>query len=382
MNEARALLQIIRDYIKNEKCCIDIKVDENKLYEIAEQNEVSNFLQNWANEYASENLKSKVQMDFNKQILKDTNQSIEFENLLNKFEKEGIKILVFKGFLTKCLYPQEYMRKMCDIDILVQKKDFKRATEIIKDLGFKKLHNHEKHLVFAKNIIVIVEVHREMTTPNDVGYEYFTNVWQNCIKYKDYKNIYQMNLEDNYIFCIVHLLIHFKDYGINIRDILDVYLYNEKFKSKLDYEKINKEFEVLGLKDFEKNIKEISYKWFDGKQEMNKDSQDEEFSHIEKYILEGPNLNKRVIYSVINNMDKKNRVFSLFFPKLKVMQCKYPVLRKSPYLLPFMWGYRMIKGVFEKTFSFKDRLRTLDLVKNVKQEDIEEAKEIYKELGI
>ena len=382
MNEIIALLNIIRNYIKNEKCCIDVKVDENKLYEIAEQNKVSNFLKYWADEYATDSMKNKVQMDFNKQILKDTNQSIEFENLLNKFEQLGIKTLIFKGFLTKSLYPQDYMRKMCDIDILVEKKDFKKAAKAIRELGFKKLYDHEKHLIFVKNVIVIVEVHREMTTPKDVGYEYFINVWDNCIKYKGYKNIYQMNLEDNYIFCIVHLLIHFKDYGINIRDILDVYLYNENFKDKLNYKKINEEFEKLEIKNFEKELREIAYKWCDYRQELYKGIQNKEFSDIEKYILEGPSLNKKVLYSIINNMNKENKIFGLFFPKLKVMQYKYPVLRKSPYLLPFMWIYRMVKGIFEKTFSIKDRLQTLELVKNVKEEDIKRVKDIYKKLGI
>ena len=81
-------------------------------------------------------------------------------------------------------------------------------------------------------------------------------------------------------------------------------------------------------------------------------------------------------------MNKENKIFGLFFPKLKVMQYKYPVLRKSPYLLPFMWIYRMVKGIFEKTFSIKDRLQTLELVKNVKEEDIKRVKDIYKKLGI
>ena len=115
MDEALILLQIIKDYIRDKKCYISKKVDENKLFQIANIHNVSNFLQTWANEYATKELKDKIDMDFNKQILKDINQSIEFENLLNRLEESDIKTLVFKGFLTKSLYPQEYMRKMCDI---------------------------------------------------------------------------------------------------------------------------------------------------------------------------------------------------------------------------------------------------------------------------
>ena len=162
MDEALILLQIIKDYIRDEKCYINKKVDENKLFQIANIHNVSNFLQSWANEYATKEIKDKIDMDFNKQILKDINQSIEFENLLNRLEESDIKTLVFKGFLTKSLYPQEYMRKMCDIDILVEKQNLKKTSQIIKELGFERFNNYEKHLSFVKNILVIIQLHRDI----------------------------------------------------------------------------------------------------------------------------------------------------------------------------------------------------------------------------
>ena len=378
MDEALILLQIIKDYIRDKKCYINKKVDENKLFQIANIHNVSNFLQSWANEYATKEIKDKIDMDFNKQILKDINQSIEFENLLNRLEESDIKTLVFKGFLTKTLYPQEYMRKMCDIDILVEKQNLKKTSQIIKDLGFERFNNYEKHLSFVKNILVIIELHRDMTVPEDVGHEYFINILDRAIKYKDYKNIYQMNLEDSYLFCIVHLLIHFKESGITIRDILDIYLFNEKFHNILDYEKLNKVLEELEIKSFEKEIREIAYKGFESEKEIKK----EELGNIEKYILSGPSTNKCILNTMIKDMNKQDVVFRLFFPEFKVMKNTYPILRKTPVLLPFVWIYRIIRGVFEKTITLKDRFKKIDLVKNVKEEDIDNIKDIYKKLEI
>lgn len=378
MDEALILLQIIKDYIRDKKCYISKKVDENKLFQIANIHNVSNFLQTWANEYATKELKDKVDMDFNKQILKDTNQSIEFENLLNRLEESDIKTLVFKGFLTKSLYPQEYMRKMCDIDILVEKQNLKKTSQIIKDLGFERFNNYEKHLSFVKNILVIIELHRDMTVPEDVGYEYFINILDKAIKYENYKNIYQMNLEDSYLFSIVHLLIHFKENGITIRDVLDIYLFNEKFHNFMDYEKLNKVLEELEIKSFEKEIREIAYKWFESEKEIKK----EELGNIEKYILSGPSTNKCILNTMIKDMNKQDVVFRLFFPEFKVMKNTYPILRKTPVLLPFVWIYRIIRGVFEKTITLKDRFKKIDLVKNVKEEDIDNIKDIYKKLEI
>ena len=81
-------------------------------------------------------------------------------------------------------------------------------------------------------------------------------------------------------------------------------------------------------------------------------------------------------------MNKQDVVFRLFFPEFKVMKNTYPILRKTPVLLPFVWIYRIIRGVFEKTITLKDRFKKIDLVKNVKEEDIDNIKDIYKKLEI
>lgn len=379
MEETLILLQIIRNYIKKENIPINTKnINENKLYNMANLHDVTTFLQPWANENASKELKEKVNMDFNKQIVKDTNQGIEFKNILNNLDKQGVKTLVFKGFLTKSLYPEEYMRKMCDIDILVEKQNIKKAAKILKELGFEELDNSEKHKCFVKQILIIIELHKEMLNYGDIGYKYFKNILEKSINYKEYKNIYQMDLEDSYIFCILHLIMHFKVFGITIRDVLDVYLFNKKNENLIENKKIEEVFKELGIKEFEKEIREISYKWFDGTDQIKK----EDLSEVEKYILSGPSYNKGIIHSNIENMSNKNSIFRLFFPKLKVMQNQYHILEKAPFLLPFMWVYRIVKGMFEKSISWKERFKKINVAKNIKQEEIEEVKEIYKKLGI
>ena len=128
----------------------------------------------------------------------------------------------------------------------------------------------------------------------------------------------------------------------------------------------------------EKEIREIAYKWFESEKEIKK----EELGNIEKYILSGPSTNKCILNTMIKDMNKQDVVFRLFFPEFKVMKNTYPILRKTPVLLPFVWIYRIIRGVFEKTITLKDRFKKIDLVKNVKEEDIDNIKDIYKKLEI
>jgi len=353
-------------------------IDEEKLYQLAKINKLSNFLENWAQKYCqSKEVKNLINQDYTAQIVKDTNQNIEIQKILNAFEKNKIKTLVVKGALMKNIYPQNYMRQMCDLDILVDTNHFKKASQVMDNIGYHKHFNHEKHLVFEKLPFMIVELHRKLVLEKDVvGYEYFSDIWPLCIKYKDYENIYQLDIDNAYVFCMVHLLIHFKFTGIKVKDILDVYLYNETYKDTLNYDKLSKIFDNLGIQDFAENIKNIAYKWF-GTDEV------EDFDEVEKFILKGSSLNNRVHYSIGVNNGKLNFLMKSLFPEMKTMREKFPILRKFPPLLPVMWITRIVKDIGEKRgISLKSRLNTIKLIKEADSKDIQKIKDIYDKLGV
>lgn len=377
MKEAKSLLEIIKCFLTEKECTINYDIDENKLYRLAKVNSVSNFLQNWAQQYCkSEKIKTQIDNDYTTQIVKDTNQNIEVEKILGTLEKNNIKTLVVKGVLMKDIYPQNYMRQMCDIDILVNDSDFKKATKIMQNMGFKKFHDEDKHLIFIKPPFIIVELHRKLILQKDiVGYEYFNDIWPLCIQYKSYQNIYQLDLENAYVFCILHLLVHFKFMGIKIKDILDVYLYNKHYQDILDYDKLDRIFKDLSIPDFAENIKNIAYKWF-GTDKI------EDFDEIEIFILNGSNLNNSVNYSLGESTGKINYLIKLLFPEMKIMKEKYPVLEKFPPLLPLMWITRIFKNITPNAIPLKQRFNTIKLIKEADTEDIKKVKNIYHKLGV
>lgn len=377
MKEAKVLLEIVKSFLLEKDCTINYDIDEEKLYQIAKANNISNFLENWSNQYAkSEKVKQEIAKDYTAQIVKDTNQNIEIEKILNMLENNHIKTLVVKGVLMKDIYPQNYMRQMCDIDILVDKNDFKKATKIMEHMGFKKFYDHEKHLIFTKPPFIIVEMHRKLVLEKDViGYNYFNDIWPLCIKYKDYQNIYQLDINNAYIFCILHLLIHFKFTGIKVKDILDVYLYNETYKDTLNYNLIDKIFTDLEIQDFAQNMKNISYKWFST-------NIVDDFDEVENFILKGSSLNNRVNYSIGKSNGKFSFFINLLFPKKEVMQEKFPVLKNFPLLLPIMWITRIVRDIFSESTPLKLRWHTVKLIHEADTKDVQKIKDIYHKLGI
>lgn len=377
MKEAKYLLKIVKCFLLEKEIEVNQDIDEEKLYQLAKINSLSNFLENWAQKHAkSEKIKDKIYEDYVAQIVKDTNQNIETEKILNTLEKNNIKTLVVKGVLMKNIYPQNYMRQMSDIDILVDINNFKKATKIIENMSYRKYYNHEKHLVFSKPPFIFIELHRKLVLEKDViGYEYFNDIWPLCTKYKDYKNIYQLDIDNAYIFCIIHLLSHFKFTGIKVKDILDVYLYHENYKDTLNYDKLSRIFENLGIQYFAENIKNIAYKWF-GTDEI------EDFDEVEKFILKGSSLDNRVNYSIGKSNGKFNFLMKELFPEMKIMQEKFPVLKKFPPLLPIMWITRIARDITSKSIPLKSRFDTIKLIKGADAEDIQKIKDIYHELGI
>ena len=377
MEEAKFLLKIMKCYLKNEDAGINENIDENKLYKLARKHLMSNFLYNWSVKNAkSAEIKNAIKTDYITQIFKDTNENIELKKILDEFEKENIQTVIVKGAVMKDIYPENYMRQMCDIDILVHESDFKKATKIMENLKFSKFYNHEKHLIFTKGQYITVEMHRKLILQRDsVAHDYFLNIWSQCEKYREYKNILVLNVDDAYIFCILHLLIHFKFNGILMKDLLDVYLYNEKYKNVMNYDKIFQKFKDFGIVEFEKNIKSIAYKWFSAEEIEN-------FDEVEKFILKGANITTQINYSVSKNDKKSKYLLKLFFPEFDIMKEKYPVLNTVPVLLPFTWIARIFKDIFSKETTLQTRFDTIKLINSANQEDIENIKKIYEKLGI
>lgn len=377
MKEAKSLLKIVKCFLLEKDCTLDYDIEEKKLYQLAKVNQLSNFLENWAQKNSkSEAIRNQIAQDYSAQIVKDTNQTIEIEKILNAFEENHIKTLIVKGAVIKDIYPQNYMRQMCDIDILVEPDNFKKAAKIMKDMGYQKYYNYEKHLIFTKDPFIIVELHRKLILKKEIiGFDYFKDVWPLSVKYKNYENIYQLDTNHAYVFCILHLLTHFKFTGIKAKDILDVYLYLETYKDTLNYDLLDKIFKDFGIQDFAENIKNIAYKWF-GTNKI------DDFDEIESFILKGSNLMNRVNYSIGENDGKFKFLLQLLFPKMEIMQEKFPVLKKFPLLLPAMWITRIGKDVFSKEDSLKTRFTTIKLIQEADKQEIQNIKDIYQKFGI
>ena len=164
MKEEKVLLEIVTCCLEEKKFVPQEEIDEKRLYHLAKKHKMSNFLIDWAEQHCQDaEIRQKIENDYSNQIVKDTNENLEFEAILHAFEDAGIKTLVFKGFLMKAVYPQSYMRQMCDIDLLADQSNFKKAIEVMKELGYQYSYDAELHLIFLKPPFIGVELHKNLS---------------------------------------------------------------------------------------------------------------------------------------------------------------------------------------------------------------------------
>lgn len=292
--------------------------------------------------------------EFRRQAVLDSNQLYELELMQNEFEKSETDMLIMKGCFFKSIYPSSVLRYMGDIDTYVKFSDFGRADKILKKLGYQaeKLGGHDK--IFKKPPFICLEQHFTLYDgKNPEIKNYYDSILERCNPKKGFSHIYEMTPEDTYIYLSVHAVHHFNYAGIAPRIFVDYYVFMENFKDSINWDYVYQKLEDFGYREFDKKAVEIAYCWFgkDGKG-LDKSSDLQLFiASCSTYGTIRHNVGIRA--SKMTKKGKKPSKLKFFlkqlFPDFDKMKAQNPVLRKFPFLLPFVWIIYIIKKSFSST---------------------------------
>lgn len=345
-------------------------VNDRDLYYLAKKNSVQAILYyaNEKNNFASEEVKSVLEKSYRTSIIREMNQKAMIESLRRKFTNAEISFMLLKGSHLKALYPSEEMRFMVDTDILVHERDIEKAKKIILNEGLELKMNNGKDLVFIKKPFLTVELHKSLFVEDYYMFDYFKSVWERAEKASEYE--YKMSENDLYIYTLAHLAEHYTSGGSCFRPMIDIYLLNRKCSEKLNSEYIYSELEKLKILDFSKNIEKLGRCIFDGEEK------NETVDLVEKFVVLGPPV-QNASEAKNANRSKASRILSSAFPKYKTMVLLYPILKKLPFLLPFMWLIRIVTHLAKKDTKAK-----LESITSVDNSDYERLKRIYEKSGI
>lgn len=314
--------------------------------------------------------KDKLEKSYRTVTVRQMTQQAECDKIRTDFSNKRIDFMFLKGSHLKKLYPSEELRFMSDIDVIVKSTDINKAQDILVSHGFEKITDNGKDIIYTKKPFLTVELHNSLFVPEYYMYGYFLGVWDRAVKVSDYE--YKMTDSDLYVYTMAHLAEHFTMGGACFRPTADIYLMRKKLSDNLDFNYIKKQFAILLIDDFAKQIENVCECMFDGKEK------DSSLEITENFIVLGPPVNNSGISGSDGKQHSKFKtLINSLFPKYDIMKRIYPVLEKAKFLIGIFWIIRLIQRMFNPASRKK-----FEKIKNADKKDIEIMENIYKASGI
>ncbi len=341
------LLEIISSYICEKEINVDFSVvDWRYISFLAMEQGLGCFLYKAIEKRSDVETESKKKLEYyyQKAFFMCAARNDLLLKISSAFEKNQIDFLILKGAVIQGYYPSPELRVMSDLDFLVKKEQRKSATNVLESLNIKFQEANSYQDIFKDCNGVLVELHHALWGYDLEETELYSNIWNKKNLLKGLNHTYLLTDEDLYIFTIAHMLKHFKNSGIGIRPIIDIWYLLKKNISTLDFSYIKKELEKFNAKEFEKSIRALVNSIFLGKEKS------KESKIIEKYLFKCKTHGTDEISFINQSGDgsRMSNIISRIFPPLSFMKRRYDVLEKLPLLLPFFWVIRIICFPFKK----------------------------------
>lgn len=347
----KGIICLVRSGITNEKAVPPEKFDIEKIYSVAKSHQIRSLMLCGATTLEIDR-ELPVMADLFRgsyhEVVLDQWQAETYQQLKERFEENGILYMPLKGTIMKPLYPQPEMRCMGDIDILIQSSQYENIKEILTELQFAFVTESDHEYIWQKENGVVVELHKKLIPSYNKGfYAYFGEGWERAQKSEGH--MHKMTENDEFLYIFTHFAKHYRDGGIGIKHLVDLWIY--KKANTLDEDYLRNELVKLNLCEFYENVNNVLKAWFeDGEL-------DEKSELISTVIIKSGayGLHERSVASSIlrKKADKPqaktgNRLLKIVFQPYKNMCVMYPYLKKLPILLPVAYVIRIVNAIVNK----------------------------------
>ena len=292
-------------------------------------------------------------------------QNFEINKLFCVFEENKIDYMPLKGTLLKKIYPKSEMRIMSDADILIRTEQHDAIRPLMLELGYEEKVESNHEFVWKKNNIIF-ELHKRLIPSyNKDYYNYYGDGWRLGVP-TDNSTLYTMSSEDEMIYIFTHYAKHYRDAGVGIKHILDLWVYKIN-NPNLNDNYILAELKKLQLDLFYKNTMDTLEVWF------NNGTPTDQTELITKVIFDSGvyGTHKAHILSAAVKTTKNlgtakktrfTRILHTIFLPYSSLKKRYSILEKAPVLLPIMWVVRWFEAIFIRKGSVKSNQQRLKIL--------------------
>ncbi|MCC8097928.1 MAG: nucleotidyltransferase family protein [Eubacterium sp.] len=198
-----------------------------------------------------------------KAITRQVNKTSAFLELYKAFLEEGFAPIVVKGIICRLLYGDKAdLRPSGDEDILIEKKDFDRAAEILNCCRYTTKEKPDKKLAVVQEITfenpdnnLKIEMHLNPFGTADYKRIQMNDCFRNVFDSRETVNIEGvavrvMEPADHMLFIIFHAFKHFISGGFGIRLMTDCLMFEEKYGSRIDRKYVWERLKKIGADTF------------------------------------------------------------------------------------------------------------------------------------
>ena len=290
----------------------------------------------------------------------------EFLLLYRELQRRGLQPTVLKGLVCRSLYPEPEQRPSTDEDMLASEAEFPAIHRALTELGFTAVDPEAADEVtyLDERRGLYLEVHRR-PFPTSEAYGDCNAPFDGAldrtvtIDVQDVK-IRTLAPTDHLLYLICHAYKHLLHGGVGIRQICDMGLFAERFRSQLDEERLLTVCRELRIDRLAAALFAIGQKYLDLEGPAIFAGYDTETEPLLEDVLTGgvygvsslDRAHSSTITLEAVAADRTGRrsggiLRSVFLPA-RDLKGRYPYLRKHPWLLPAAWGRRIWDYLFRQ----------------------------------
>lgn len=282
-------------------------------------------------------------------------------------EEEGIWYMLLKGSILKDLYPKPGMRQMSDCDILFDSQYQQRVHDYFVEQGYEvECYQEGNHDVYVLAPVYNFEMHTSL-----FGWEhqkeledYYRDVYRklNAVDGHQYKLIFSP--EDFYVYFIAHAYRHHSGGGVGLRTLVDIFVYLNVYEEKMDWNYVDRQFQILNIKEYEKLLRTSVRNIF----VMERFDMSDEDSLLKYMYRSGTygTLQNKVENKLKTLSDGEKITFFTFckyiwkrcYPGEVFLKERYPFFYRHKWARPFCPIVRMVKGFVIHPRSLIRELKT------------------------
>jgi hypothetical protein len=217
------------------------------------------------NNFSDVDIPKKIRLALKTMYLYSVQQNSQLYNdlfrVLEALKDDGIPVIALKGVhLAKAVYGNTALRPMCDIDIMIKKKDLEHVEDRLLMLGYGPTKGRQSieercayhhHLdQFNKPGNVPIEVHWNIAPVNAFFRIDLNGIWERAEKTQfSGRDVWLLSIED----LLLHLCLHVSynhQFSIDFKHIYDIYELIHQCRHKMNWEQLIRTAHVWRMHDF------------------------------------------------------------------------------------------------------------------------------------